>query len=79
MRIPFRKRLGRIQKLSLAFWNAIIGDIPGPMLVVSYRKEFFGDYWAPCMQEGMRRARHWTRGEVELFAAFTSRVNSCAY
>jgi len=79
VRIPFSERLSPIQKLGLAFWKAVIGDVPGPMLVVSYRKKFFGDYWAACMQEGMRGARHWTKGEVELFAAFTSRVNSCAY
>lgn len=79
MRIEIADRLSRIQKICLAFWKAIIGDVPGPMLVVSYRKDFFGKYWAPCMQEGMRTLRHWTKGEIELFAAFTSKVNSCNY
>ena len=56
-----------------------IGDVAGPMLVVSYRKRYFGNNWAHCMQEGMRSLRHWSKGEIELFAAFTSSVNSCNY
>ncbi len=79
MRIEFAKRLSRVQRISLTFWKAVIGEVAGPMLVVSYRKDFFGNFWAPCMQEGMRSLRHWSKGEIELFAAFTSKVNSCNY
>ncbi len=79
MRISIERRLGWFQRVALRVWKGVIGDVPGPMLVVSYRKRFFGNQWAPCMQQGMRAFRHWTKGEVELFAAFTSKVNSCNY
>lgn len=79
MRIEISERLSRVQRICLALWKSIIGDVPGPMPVVSYRKRYFGDYWARCMQEGMRSLHHWEKGEIELFAAFTSKVNSCGY
>jgi hypothetical protein len=31
------------------------------------------------MKRGMRSATEWSVGEVELFAAFVSRINSCGY
>ena len=55
------------------------GMVPGPMLVLSYRRELCGQYLAACYQEGMRQAREWSVGEVELFAAFVSRLNACRY
>jgi len=55
------------------------GMVPGPMLVLSYRRELCGQYLAACYQEGMRRASEWSVGEVELFAAFVSRLNACRY
>jgi hypothetical protein len=79
MRIQIERRLSPVQRALLAVWKLLIGRVPGPMLVVSYRKRYFGNYWASCMQEGMRAARYWNRGEIELFAAFTSKVNSCTY
>ena len=79
MRIEIVRRLSPLQRVCLAMWKAIIGDVAGPMLVVSYRKRYFGNNWAHCMQEGMRSLRHWSKGEIELFAAFTSSVNSCNY
>jgi hypothetical protein len=62
MRIEIVRRLSPLQRVCLAMWKAIIGDVAGPMLVVSYRKLYFGN-----------------KGEIELFAAFTSSVNSCNY
>jgi hypothetical protein len=79
VRIEIVGRLSWVQRICLAFWKAIVGDVAGPMLVVSYRKDYFGNYWAACMQEGMRTLHQWTKGEIELFAAFTSKVNSCTY
>lgn len=55
------------------------GHKPGPILLASYRKDFFGNPFAPCLDQAMRGARHWTVGEVELFAAFVSRLNTCGY
>jgi hypothetical protein len=55
------------------------GHAPGPVLMMSYRRELFGKYLAACFQEGMRAAREWSLGEVELFAACVSRLNECKY
>ena len=80
MRLPLEQQLRPVQKIVLRGLKTIFGDTtPGPMLIVSYNKPFFGNGWAPCLKEGMRSASEWSVGEVELFAAFVSRVNSCAY
>ncbi len=52
---------------------------PGPILVMSYRRELFGKHIAPCFQEAMRQGKEWTIGEVELFAAFVSSLNQCEF
>lgn len=55
------------------------GTVPGPIRVLSYRRELFGRYFAGCVQEALRGARAWSLGEVELFAAFVSGLNECRY
>jgi hypothetical protein len=68
------------QKIILNLIRAISdGHVPGPILTMSYRRELFGRYLAACFQEGMRGASEWSVGEVELFAAFVSRLNECKY
>ena len=68
------------QKVILSFIRAVSGGhVPGPVLVMSYRRELFGKYMAACFQEGMRGGKEWSLGEVELFAAFVSRLNECKY
>jgi hypothetical protein len=79
MRLPLEQRLRPLQKLFLPFARWLFEITPGPVLLVSYRKSYFGKLWAPCMNQGMRRAKHWTFGELELFAAFVSNLNSCGY
>ena len=69
-----------VQKLFLGIFKAMIGGMaPGPILALSYRRELCGKYLAACYQEGMREATEWSVGEVELFAAFVSKLNSCRY
>lgn len=69
-----------IQKIVLSLIRATSeGHAPGPVLVMSYRRELFGKYIAQCFQEGMRGAKEWSLGEVELFAAYVSRLNECKY
>ncbi len=79
MRLPLEDRLRPLQKLALRGVRAIVGRTPGPVLIASYNKPFFGNGWAPCMKEGMRSATEWSVGEIELFGAFVSRVNACGY
>ena len=69
-----------LQKAILSFLKAISGGkVPGPILVLSYRRDLCGKYLSACYQEGMRKATEWTLGEVELFAAFVSKLNECKY
>ncbi len=69
-----------LQKIALALIRAGSGGhVPGPIAVMSYRRELFGKYIAGCYQEAMRGATEWSVGEVELFAAFVSRLNECKY
>jgi hypothetical protein len=68
------------QKVLLTVVRALAGgDTPGPILVMSYRRQLFGKYLAPCFQEGMRGGKEWSLGEVEIFAAFVSQLNKCRY
>ena len=79
MRLPLERHLRPLQKMVLQLFKALLGGAPGPVLIASYNKRFFGHGWAPCMKEGMRSATAWRVGEIELFAAFVSRINSCGY
>ena len=79
MRLPLEKMLRPLQKVALVAVKAVFGPASGPVLIASYNKPFFGNGWAPCMKQGMRGASEWSVGEIELFGAFVSRVNSCGY
>lgn len=79
MRLPLRPMLSRVQKMLLPFSRLLFRRVPGPVLLVSVKKEFFGNPWTSAMNEGMRRARHWSKMETELFAAFVSRRNQCVF
>ncbi len=69
-----------VQKLILAIFKIMSGGlVPGPLLALSYRRELCGKHLAKCFQEGMRGATEWSVSEVELFAAFVSKLNSCQY
>jgi hypothetical protein len=69
-----------IQKLILYFLNRTTGGfVPGPIAVMSYRRELFGKYLPACFQEGMRDTEEWSLGEVEIFAAFVSNLNRCKF
>lgn len=79
MRLPLEQGLRPLQKVALRLVKAMTGRASGPVLIASYNKPFFGNGWAPCMKQGMRGGTEWSVGETELFAAFVSRINSCAY
>lgn len=51
----------------------IAGRMPGPT------GHELGKAFAACLQEAMRRSTEWTVGEVEVLAAFVSKLNRCAY
>ena len=68
-----------LQKPALKMIKLTMGVVPGPIAIFSYHRELFGKYFNASIQEGMRGATEWSKGEVELFAAFTSKLNSCRY
>jgi hypothetical protein len=69
-----------LQKVILGLFGAVTGgQAPGPMRVLSYHRDLCGKYLAACFQEGMRGSHEWTKAELELFAAFVSRLNECRY
>ena len=55
------------------------GHVPGSVSVVSYRRDFFGKHFARCVQEALRSGEEWSVSELEMFAAFISRLNRCRF
>ena len=68
-----------LQKLLLGLIRRYIGKVPDPILTLSYRRKLFGRFFAASLHEGMRGAKEWQVAEVELFAAFVSKLNACQY
>ncbi len=46
---------------------------------LSYRAHMFGQPFSAYLQEVLRGPSDWSIGERELFAAFVSQKNQCAY
>lgn len=68
------------QKFVFAVMSTVLGGIAGPVRYMSYRRSFIGKYLAACFQEAMRSPRgEWSIWEREVFAAYVSKLNSCAY
>lgn len=67
------------QKIRYAVANAFGRRIPGPILALSYRRNPCGRHLARCVQEALRGAREWSVGEIEIFAAFVSKLNHCEF
>lgn len=71
-------RVGK--KLQLAVIGVMSGHrAPDILRTLFYRPELFGDRASEWTQAVMRGESAWTVGERELFAAFTSRLNRCAF
>ncbi|HEU0026545.1 MAG TPA: hypothetical protein VFQ25_05455 [Ktedonobacterales bacterium] len=68
-----------LQTVQIRLIKRFAGYLPGPIAVMSYRRDLFGKYFAPILQIAMRHAKGWRVGDVELFAAFVSKQNQCAY
>jgi hypothetical protein len=68
-----------VQRLFLGVIRRFVGQVPGPIATMSYRAELWGKQFSGCLQEAMRGPSSWSVGERELFAAFVSKLNRCAY
>ena len=66
-----------LQKLQMRIIRALVGQVPGPIATMSYKKELFGRWLSAGFVESMEKAKHWNRGETELFAAYVSDQNRC--
>ena len=68
------------QKFTLRMIRVMSGAEPPDIVkLVMYRPEFFGRPYSDLVDEVMRGPSEWSVGERELFAAFTSRLNSCRF
>lgn len=67
------------QKMQMKVIKAMMGQVPGPISVFSYNRDFFGKHYVKWLQHSMRKMKHWTVGEVELMAAYVSKSNECQY
>lgn len=52
---------------------------PDVLRKVWYRPDFFGRHYGRYLNAVMRGPSEWSVGERELFAAFVSRLNQCAF
>lgn len=68
-----------LQRALFGIVRMVAGRVPGPILAFSYKQRFFGKHFVRLLEHCMRRTRHWSVGDVELFAAFVSKKNKCAY
>jgi hypothetical protein len=80
MRLAVLERpVGLLQRVRFAILRAIMGQVPGPFLALSYKRKLAGKHLARCYQQGLREAREWPVGEIEIFAAFVSHLNQCRF
>lgn len=80
MRMPaLQEGQSALQRFLFALVRRVGGGVPGPILVMSFRQSFFGEHFSAVLHDSMRKMKHWSVGEVGLFAAFVSHSNKCAY
>ena len=63
----------------LTLARRLMGVTPGPPAVLKHRPRFFGRHYAAFVREALAGDGEWSKGEVELFAAFVSDLNHCHY
>jgi hypothetical protein len=70
--------LGR--KLLLKFIGLMQGfEAPDVVKTLMYRPDYLGKPLTEVLQAAIRGPSEWSIGELELFAAFTSRLNQCFF
>ncbi len=56
-----------------------MGFTPAPLAIFLYRRNFFGKHFVKLLNQSLRHTQCWSIGEVELMAAFVSKINDCPY
>lgn len=70
----------KIQKFFLTIIDKMMGGfVPGPIMMQSYRADFFGKPFNKCVEMALRDTKTWRKSEVELLAAFVSKNNACQF
>ena len=64
---------------ALFFPILVQGDLPPPILFLSYRRRLFGKHFAAFLHQSMRHCTEWSKAEVELFASFTASQLQCEF
>ena len=67
------------QKVFFKFLKLQMGHVPGPIRILTYRRDWFGVNFLSCLQHGLREMTEWTMPEAELMAAFVSKLTRCEY
>lgn len=77
-RVEHRHRLK--EKLKLVLIRLVSGRrVPDVVKTLMYRPELWGKPMSDWTQAVLRGPSPWSVGERELFAAFTSKLNSCVF
>lgn len=81
MRIDLEHGQRRPWTLRVVLWvvRRLVGIVPGPMLVMSYRPELMSRALRRYVLRAMRASRAWSKGEAELMASFVSDLNRCHF
>jgi hypothetical protein len=80
MRLSKLNRGHRLPQKLIMLMMRLTGSPPPDIIrTLFYRPEFFGKHYSQCVQATMRGPSEWSVWERELFAAFTSHLNECAF
>ena len=81
MRVDLSRGKRRLKHRLMLRLVPLITGYPAPdvLKVLTYRSEIFGACFSALTHETMRGESHWSPGQRELFAAFTSKVNECRF
>ena len=69
----------RLPQKLLLLMISMMGEVDDILRTVFYRPEFFGRPFSTAVHTALRGPSEWSVGERELFAAFVSRKNECAF
>ena len=69
----------RLPQKVLLLLMGLMGDADDIVRTLFYRPELFGRPYSNAVHAVLRDPSEWTVGERELFAAFVSRKNACAF
>lgn len=81
MRLPTvsRSRTLKGKLLSLLIAKTGNGYVPDVVRTLLHRPALFGKAMGGAFQDAMRRPSDWAVWELELFAAFVSKLNQCEF